>query len=569
MKKLLLTIAFLLQATPALSATSQSRVVNLDFYILSKNGVSVVAPSVVDQQISHLNRWYEGVVTFKKRKVKILTAQDSKFCTGNARKVNPEDYLEFTDPNTDQFNLQTLRSCFSNLANSGISIFIARNVSRVGFVENIFTPLNYSSLLNASTVVLGHNSGIGLFFGFTLAHEIGHIMGLRHTTFTADDLDATPAAIANRYFWHNYTIDACKKTFRYPSFYSDNKIFASVSPLHKDYPGFNNLMGTASLRALAGVSVFNGRYGPIFKQQIDCWFEMNNNPSKYEASLVVQSKAAAPAAVAWDNKNRFVFYRGQDNAVWMIRQIDGRWRTPSSLGAVSISGPTAVSRKNGIVDVFVQDRNLSYLHKSFADGKWSDWKSIGGRFYSAPSAVSWSGDRIDVFGVGRDKAIWQCSFVFGQWRRCNAIIGTATAAQRIGTSTRGVGQIDLVYRSNILTGPYKMKSFSVNNGWSPEQTIDGNFFTPPSVVNKTIDQLEIFGEDLFNNTWKGSFNNAVWHWNRIDRGFTSGVSAIRVGNSTELYGRGNDGAIWVNTISATGEFSGLQRIGGMASVNVD
>jgi hypothetical protein len=76
--------------------------------------------------------------------------------------------------------------------------------------------------------------------------------------------------------------------------------------------------------------------------------------------------------------------------------------------ARGFSGPSAISRGLGQLDVFARSLDdLSLMYITY-DGAWSEWKSLGGLLVSDPSVTAGSATgfhQLDVFALGKDYAL--------------------------------------------------------------------------------------------------------------------------------------------------------------------
>jgi hypothetical protein len=84
---------------------------------------------------------------------------------------------------------------------------------------------------------------------------------------------------------------------------------------------------------------------------------------------------------------------------------DGRWHGPELLGgtlANDPTGPSAVSRGAGLLDVFATDALTGELAHWSYDGEWNGPELLGGNLASTPSAVSQAPGSLDVFAFDLD-----------------------------------------------------------------------------------------------------------------------------------------------------------------------
>jgi hypothetical protein len=179
-----------------------------------------------------------------------------------------------------------------------------------------------------------------------------------------------------------------------------------------------------------------------------------------------------PAAVSWSAGRLDLFAVGWDGAMWHTFWDGGApWADWKSLGGSFTSPPAAVSREKNRIDVFALGLERAMWHNSWDGGAaWAGWKSLGGSFASAPAAMSWDADRLDVFGVGQ--------------------------VEESGIVRVGV----MLHNSWELDSPFEP-------AW---QSLGGSFTSPPAVVSREANRLDVFGV---------GDDGAMWH-NRSDGGVT-------------------------------------------------
>ena len=77
-----------------------------------------------------------------------------------------------------------------------------------------------------------------------------------------------------------------------------------------------------------------------------------------------------------------------------------------SLGGGLTSAPAICSWGPTHLEVFARGDDQALWHRRFLDGAWGEWESLGGVLTSPPAAVSWGAGRVDVFVRGTDDALW-------------------------------------------------------------------------------------------------------------------------------------------------------------------
>ena len=159
--------------------------------------------------------------------------------------------------------------------------------------------------------------------------------------------------------------------------------------------------------------------------------------------------ASAPRAGANANQQATVFVRGGDNALW-YRQITS-WASVTFSDWATLGGAM-----NGLASVVESDRYVMYRGMDnaawfildttpFAERfgappppQWSDQASLGGDIISNPTMAS--ADDLEVFGVGSDNGLWVTvspgnGSPFGPWQSLGGYIVGDPFAKRNGDGT--------------------------------------------------------------------------------------------------------------------------------------
>jgi subtilisin family serine protease len=103
-----------------------------------------------------------------------------------------------------------------------------------------------------------------------------------------------------------------------------------------------------------------------------------------------------PAAVSWGFGRIDVVARGTDGQVWQRFMNGGAWAGSwVALGGAAVGGTGISSRGVGLLDIFVTGTNGHLFHKWY-DAGWHGYEDLGGNLTSGPAAISRSAGRIDV-----------------------------------------------------------------------------------------------------------------------------------------------------------------------------
>lgn len=233
------------------------------------------------------------------------------------------------------------------------------------------------------------------------------------------------------------------------------------------------------------------------------------------------------AAVSRTGGELLLFARGDDGALHVRSGLDGSW---SSLGVPISSGPAAVVRNDGTVDVVARapDRTLTYA--SLRGATWSEWRTLGGTVLSAPALVARQGtETIDLFVRGDDSGLYQRSFTPGGGWGAGVGLGAGEILSAPSAVSRRPNYLD-VYVHGVGGGVF-VRGYD-GQAWGPYIDTEGGVKTnaaPFALRVPNADHL-IMARGL-----DGSFNERRWEedqsaygpWTRIDaRPISSAPSAV-------------------------------------------
>lgn len=129
--------------------------------------------------------------------------------------------------------------------------------------------------------------------------------------------------------------------------------------------------------------------------------------------------------------NRYVMYRGMDNAAWSILDTTpvawgsnvapDTWSDQASLGGYIISNPTMAPNHFSADDqeVFVvgADNALWVTISPGSGSPFGPWQSLGGAIAGDPLAQRNGDGTIEVFAIGSDGALWHIrQSTAGSWQ---------------------------------------------------------------------------------------------------------------------------------------------------------
>lgn len=135
------------------------------------------------------------------------------------------------------------------------------------------------------------------------------------------------------------------------------------------------------------------------------------------APTVVATAEDRRAAFAVDQRGLVVYALYQDDA-W---DFEDGWTELGTASDVTKFGlwrrPTAVSRAEGLIDVFAIDAKKQIVHIHFDGDDWGEWKLIGRSFTGVVSVTTWGKDRLDIFATSDGGAIKHTSWTPDGWAK--------------------------------------------------------------------------------------------------------------------------------------------------------
>ncbi len=210
----------------------------------------------------------------------------------------------------------------------------------------------------------------------------------------------------------------------------------------------------------------------------------------------------APQAVSWGPNFDDVFWRGTDNGLWHMWEIDGQWYGPASLSGpgVMASDPSVVSWGAGEIDVFFKGADGGLWHAYYGSGSWHTAQDLGmGPLGSAPEAVTWGPGQLDVFWAGTGSpTLWHAYYASG-WHGPVQMPGVTTVAGTPYPVSWGVGNEEVFWKG---TDGNLWQDYYVN-GWVGAGSLG---FDPLS----SDPQPMSFGVGLLDVFWRGT-DGGVWH----------------------------------------------------------
>lgn len=157
--------------------------------------------------------------------------------------------------------------------------------------------------------------------------------------------------------------------------------------------------------------------------------------------------------------------------------FDGSWHGPVSLGdglANSPSGPAAVSRGAGLLDVFAIQNSGQLMHFRF-DGGWHGPALLGGNAASTPAVVSRGPGLLDVFAIDANSH----ELMHWVWQRSCSIL--------LERSTIGKGEIDALHAEHGWPARIQPALCVIVEGFSADDLglNSGNLSSPPVLPTVT------------------------------------------------------------------------------------
>jgi hypothetical protein len=276
-----------------------------------------------------------------------------------------------------------------------------------------------------------------------------------------------------------------------------------------------------------------------------------------------------PDAVCWGPNRIDLFARGATSDCQHLSWNGSTWNW-ESLGGILLGTPKAVSWASGRLDLFHIGTDRALYHKWF-DGAWGPshdgWERMGGVFVSDPTVCAWGPNRLDVFGVGMDGALYH------QWWDGSGWGPSPTSFENLGGGVWG--QPYAVAPANNRLDVYAIDRDGKlalrrwdGTTWQPWRTLgDDQVFYPTAVAGGG--KVDVFcvgaGGNVLHKHWDGT------QWLPSDTTYEDlggacwdAPSAIVDSGAVEVYVRGTDNNVYVNTLPAGGAWSGWNGLGGSA-----
>ncbi len=209
--------------------------------------------------------------------------------------------------------------------------------------------------------------------------------------------------------------------------------------------------------------------------------------------------ASAPAAVSWGPNRIDVFVIGIDSAMRHISWDGASWSGWESLGGACQHGVCVASWAANRLDCFVVGTDSALHHKSWNGIAWSGWESLGGICASAPAAVSWGLNRIDVFVIGTDSAMHHKSWDGISWSGWESLGGTCQHG--VCVASWDTNRLDCFV---IGTDSALFHKWWNGMAWSEWESLGGICTSSPAAVSWGPNRIDVFVIDTgrtMNHKW--------------------------------------------------------------------
>lgn len=217
-------------------------------------------------QMASLNHWYRDRVKFRLGDIRDYTVEwdledlqpnnaecsllDEQRVNGffNTHRISAV-YIDDLHQRTSSGELTFLNGC----AFIDVTLGDATGAP-VTMMSTTTRPIDFLPFVDANTLAA------------TLAHEVGHIFGFKHTAGSTSYINV-------------YT--ACGESLEYPTFAPDEDVFErnGITYRHKEWGGRTNIMARLTsdqVQNPLSVRLFGDGYDETFTTMVECWFERSN-----------------------------------------------------------------------------------------------------------------------------------------------------------------------------------------------------------------------------------------------------------------------------------------------------
>jgi hypothetical protein len=255
-------------------------------------------------------------------------------------------------------------------------------------------------------------------------------------------------------------------------------------------------------------------------------------------------------------------------SVSAVQESNGNVLSPAMVGEPVAGAPAVCSVYNSKnLDLFVKgtDGALWWKHWDYTWATWSMWQSLGGSLTSDPAAVSRGAGKIDVFVRGTDNALWSKYTTDGgtswsNWYKIGGqlLSGTGPAAYAWGDTRIGA----------FVTGTNKALYHIWNDGaWSSWQSLGGILTSSPAATSPSGVEINVYGRGNDGALWQREYMNNAWsNWASLGGKISPGTgpAACYWGQGTlDVFVQGTNGALWYKFREPTISWSSWISLGGI------
>ncbi|MEV4886357.1 hypothetical protein MRBLMN1_004918 [Chitinophaga ginsengisegetis] len=436
----------------------------------------------------------------------------------------PAAYVTATEIAIARYNALNLRVTFKKVTSSANADIEIRD-NNLGNTTLARTPAYPAVPRNPSSPVLLNVAALGNSpdenrLATLITHQIGHAIGLRHTTYANNPYSCT---------------------------------YNQVDRAGNNQVELININGTPTTGAayswmLGCMDSGDHPFNPNDVVALNYFY--GNTPGDF---------AVPAAAYRRGTKELHLFLRSKTNTLLEKTYIPGTgWSAWKDLGGTLTSDPGAASKDENSIDVFVRGTANNLLYKTWTTtGGWSDWKNLGGNLTSAPAAESRAPGLLNIFAKGANNVLQTIYYGEGAgwlyWQNFNVtVISAASATSRYPTSiemyargednqlvqgvwtresdrtvwnsvggyitsapsavARGFLTVDIFalgVNHNLIT-----TNWSVTSAWKTWESIGANIYSAPATASADSLSVDIFAkgpsDNLMQRTWTKAAGYGPW-----------------------------------------------------------